>query len=57
MEHMKYLMAAFQKFNLHSCRGIAVLYYDIINIQLNAEIWLLAWTDIWIDTSTENFKH
>jgi len=38
MEHMKYLMAAFHKCNLPSWRGSAVLYYDIISIQLNAEI-------------------
>jgi len=38
MEHMKYLMTAFQECNLHSCTGSAVLYYDIISIQLNAEI-------------------
>ena len=36
MEHMKYLMAAFQKCNLHSWRGIAVFYYDIFSFQLNA---------------------
>jgi len=38
MEHMKYLMTAFQECNLHSWRGSAVLYYEIISIQLNAEI-------------------
>ena len=57
MEHMKYLMAAFHKHILPSWRGSAVLYYDIISIQLNAEIWILACTDISIDTSTGNFKH
>jgi len=38
MEHMKYLMAAFQKYNLHGSRGSFVFYYDIISIQINAEI-------------------
>jgi len=56
MEHIKYLMADFQKCNLHSSRGSALFYYDIRSIQLNAEIWILAWTDIWIDTSTGHFK-
>jgi len=38
MDHMKYLMAAFQECYLHSWRGSAVLYYDIVSIQLNVEI-------------------
>jgi len=33
-------MAAFQESNLHSWRGSVVLYYNIISIQLNAEIWI-----------------
>jgi hypothetical protein len=57
MEHMKYLIAASHKLILHSWRGIAVFYYDIISFQLDTEIWILACTDIWIDTSTGNFKH
>jgi len=57
MEHMKYLVAAFLKCNLHSWRWIAVFYYDIISFQLNAEIWILACTDIRNDTSTGNLKH
>jgi hypothetical protein len=39
-------MAAFQECNLHSLRGIAVFYSDIVSIQLNAEILILAWIDI-----------
>jgi len=54
---MKYLMAGFHKRILYSWRRIAVFYYDIISIQLNGEIWIQAWTDIWIDTNTGNFKH
>jgi len=46
MEHLKYLMAAFQEYNLHSLRGSAVFYCDVVSIQLNAEILILAWTDI-----------
>jgi len=38
MEQIKYLMAAFQECNLHSSRGHALLYYDIVSIQSNAEI-------------------
>jgi len=34
-------MAALQKCNLHSLRGIAVFYYDI-SIQLNPGFWILA---------------
>ena len=36
MEHVKYLMAASHKCNLHSWRGIAVFYYAIVSFQLNA---------------------
>ena len=57
MEHMKFLMTAFQERNLHSWIGSAVLYYDIVSIQLNAQIWIAAWADIWTDTSAENLKH
>jgi len=32
MQHTKYLMAGSHKHILHSWRGIAVLYYDIISI-------------------------
>jgi len=46
MEDMKYLMASFQTRILHSWRGSAALYYDIISILLNAGILIRAWTDI-----------
>jgi len=46
IEHLKYLMAAFQECNLHSLSGSTVFYCDVISIQLNAEILILAWTDI-----------
>jgi len=37
-EHMKHLMAASHNRILQRWRGSAVLYYDIISIQVNAEI-------------------
>jgi hypothetical protein len=46
MEHNIYLMAVFQECNVHTWRGSAVFYYDIISIQLNAEMWVLASTVI-----------
>jgi hypothetical protein len=51
MKHIKYLMAALQKCNLHSLRGITVFYYDIISIQLSSGFWIQAWTDISISVS------
>jgi len=38
MDHIKYHMAASQKCSLHSWMGSAVFYFDVISIQLNAEI-------------------
>jgi len=57
MQHMKCHMAAFHKHILYSWRESALLYYDIISIQLNSGIWIHAWTDIWIDTRTEKFQY
>ena len=39
-------MAALHEYNLHFWRGSALMYYDIIRIQLNAEISILACDDI-----------
>jgi hypothetical protein len=46
-------MAGLQEYNPHSWRQSAVFYYDVMSIELNSEISILAWTD----TSTGNFNH